>query len=60
MVLTSGTDPEDNLGFGAPSIGVDGQTVLTVITPFGPFSAGIPIEDPFAELFIELIRAGVI
>jgi hypothetical protein len=60
IVLTSGTDPEDNLGFGAASIGRAGHTVLSLISPFGNFSAGIPIEDPFAELFIDLIRAGVI
>jgi hypothetical protein len=60
IVLTSGTDPEDNLGFGAPSIGVAGQTVATFILPFVTFSAGIPIEDPFAELFIDLIRAGIV
>jgi hypothetical protein len=59
-VLTSGTDPEDNLGFGAASIGVAGQTVNTFISPFVTFSIGIPIEDPFAELFIELIRLGLV
>jgi hypothetical protein len=59
-VLTSGTDPEDNLGFGAASIGVAGQTVNTFISPFLTFSIGIPIEDPFAELFIELIRLGLV
>jgi hypothetical protein len=59
-VLTSGTDPEDNLGFGAASIGVAGQTVNTFISPFLTFSIGIPVEDPFAELFIELIRLGLV
>jgi len=57
-VLTSGTDPEDNLGFGAASIGVAGQTVNTFISPFLNFSIAIPIEDPFAALFIELVRLG--
>jgi hypothetical protein len=57
-VLTSGTDPEDNLGFGAASIGVAGHTVNTFISPFLTFSIGIPIEDPFAELFTALVRAG--
>ena len=57
-VLTSGTDPEDNLGFGPASIGVAGQTVNTFISPFLNFSIAIPIEDPFAALFIELIRLG--
>ncbi len=57
-VLTSGTDPEDNLGFGAASIGVAGQTVNTFISPFLNFSIAIPIEDPFAELFTELVRLG--
>jgi hypothetical protein len=60
MVLTSGTDPEDNLGFGAASIGVAGQTVFTFLSPLATFSAGIPVEDPFAELFIALIRAGIV
>jgi hypothetical protein len=60
IVLTSGSDPEDNLGFGAPSIGVAGHTVATFISPFVTFSAAIPIEDPFAELFIELIRLGLV
>jgi hypothetical protein len=58
-VLTSGTDPEDNLGFGAASIGVAGHTVNTFISPFLNFSVAIPIEDPFAELFTELVRLGL-
>jgi hypothetical protein len=57
-VLTSGTDPEDNLGFGAASIGVAGHTVNTFISPFFTFSVGIPITDPFAVLFTELVRLG--
>jgi hypothetical protein len=57
-VLTSGTDPEDNLGFGAASIGVAGSTVNTFMSPFLNFSIGIPVEDPFAELFTALVRAG--
>jgi hypothetical protein len=57
-VLTSGTDPEDNLGFGPASIGVAGQTVNTFMSPFLNFSIAIPIEDPFAELFTELVRLG--
>jgi hypothetical protein len=57
-VLTSGTDPEDNLGFGAASIGVAGQTVNTFISPFLNFSIAIPVTDPFAELFTELVRLG--
>jgi hypothetical protein len=57
-VLTSGTDPEDNLGFGAASIGVAGSTVNTFISPFLTFSVAIPVEDPFAELFTALVRAG--
>ncbi|MGV0744962.1 hypothetical protein [Mycolicibacterium sp. XJ870] len=59
-VLTSGTDPEDNLGFGAASIGVPGQTVNTFISPFGNFSLAIPVTDPFDELFIKLIQLGII
>ncbi|HVQ51886.1 MAG TPA: hypothetical protein VMS92_17715, partial [Mycobacterium sp.] len=57
-VLTSGTDPEDNLGFGPASIGVAGQTVNTFISPFLNFSIALPFEDPFAELFTELVRLG--
>jgi hypothetical protein len=58
FVLTSGTDPEDNLGFGTASTGVAGHTVGTVISPFLNFSVAIPVEDPFAELFTQLVRAG--
>ncbi|MBE1551529.1 hypothetical protein GGC64_005589 [Mycobacterium sp. OAS707] len=57
-VLTSGTDPEDNLGFGAASTGVAGHTVNTFMSPFLNFSVAIPVEDPFAELFTALVRAG--
>jgi hypothetical protein len=58
-ILTSGADPEDNLGFGPASIGVAGQTVNTFISPFLNFTIAIPIEDPFAELFTELVRLGL-
>jgi hypothetical protein len=57
-VLTSGSDPEDNLGFGAASIGLPGHTVNTFISPFLTFSIAIPVTDPFAELFTELVRLG--
>jgi hypothetical protein len=57
-VLTSGADPEDNLGFGAASIGLAGHTVNTFISPFLNFSIAIPVTDPFAELFTELVRLG--
>ena len=57
-VLTSGRDPEDNLGLGAASIGVAGHTVNTFISPFGNFTLGIPITDPLAPLFTALVRAG--
>jgi hypothetical protein len=57
-VLTSGTDPEDNLGFGAASIGVAGHTVNTFISPFLNFSVAIPITDPLAPLFTILVRLG--
>ena len=60
FVLTSGADPEDNLGFGAASIGVAGHTVGTFISPLLSFSVAIPIEDPFAKLFTELIRLGLV
>lgn len=59
-ILTSGTDPEDNLGFGAASIGVAGQTVNTFMSPFLNLSIAIPVTDPFAELFITLIRLGIV
>jgi hypothetical protein len=57
-ILTSGADPEDNLGFGAASIGLPGHTVNTFISPFLNFTIDIPIEDPFAALFTELVRLG--
>ena len=57
-ILTSGADPEDNLGFGPASIGVAGHTVNTFMSPFLNFTISIPIEDPFAELFTELVRLG--
>jgi hypothetical protein len=59
VVLTSGTDPEDNLGFGAASIGRVGNTVATFISPFGNISVAIPVEDPLAGLFTELVRRGI-
>lgn len=57
-VLTSGTDPENNLGLGAASTGVAGHTVNTFTSPFLNFSLGIPVTDPFAVLFTSLVRAG--
>ena len=60
FVLTSGADPEDNLGLGAASIGIAGHTVGTFISPLLSFSVAIPIEDPFARLFTELIRLGLV
>ncbi|UVO13305.1 hypothetical protein NM962_03965 [Mycobacterium sp. SVM_VP21] len=62
-ILTSGTDPEDNLGFGAASIGVAGETVNTFIVPDNPdldFTFSLPFTDPFAEFFIELIQLGLV
>lgn len=62
-ILTSGTDPEDNLGFGAASIGVAGETVNTFIVPDYPdldFSFSLPFTDPFAEFFIDLIELGLV
>jgi hypothetical protein len=58
-ILTSGADPEDNLGFGAASIGIAGHTVNTFMSPFFNFTVDIPIEDPFAELFTALVRLGL-
>ena len=57
-ILTSGADPEDNLGFGPASIGVAGHTVNTFMSPFLNFTVAIPITDPFAELFTALVRLG--
>lgn len=62
-ILTSGTDPEDNLGFGAASIGVAGETINTFIVPDNPdldFSFSLPFTDPFAEVFIALIELGLV
>ena len=62
-ILTSGTDPEDNLGFGAASIGVAGETVNTFMVPSDPaldFSFSLPFTDPFAPLFIDLIQLGMV
>ncbi|WP_409427125.1 hypothetical protein [Mycobacterium sp. SMC-11] len=62
-ILTSGTDPEDNLGFGAASIGVAGETVNTFIVPDNPdldFTFSLPFTDPFAALFIDLIELGLV
>ncbi len=58
-ILTSGADPEDNLGFGAASIGIAGHTVNTFMSPFFNFTVDIPIEDPFTELFTFLVRLGL-
>ncbi|HET7665631.1 MAG TPA: hypothetical protein VFK56_06095 [Mycobacterium sp.] len=57
-VLTSGTDPEDNLGFGAASIGVAGHTVNTFMSPRRNFTIAIPITDPLAPVFTVLVRLG--
>jgi hypothetical protein len=57
-VLTSGADPSGSLGFGQTGVGVPGQTVNTLITPFFDFSLAIPVTDPFAALFTALIPLG--
>lgn len=67
FVLTSGADPDNNLGellgFGDTledvGVGVEGRTVGTLITPLGNFSITIPFEDPISELFILLVRLGI-
>ncbi|WP_154677556.1 hypothetical protein [Mycolicibacter icosiumassiliensis] len=62
-ILTSGTDPEDNLGFGAASIGVAGETVNTFMVPSDPAldsSFSLPFTDPLAPLFIDLIQLGLV
>jgi hypothetical protein len=35
-----------------------GQTVNTFISPFVTFSIAIPVTDPFAPIFTELVRLG--
>ena len=57
-ILTSGTDPEDNVGFGAASTGIAGHTVNTIVSPLANLSFALPITDPFAELFTALVRLG--
>jgi hypothetical protein len=59
-ILTSGADPEDNLGFGAASIGVAGHTVNTFISPLFNSTIALPVTDPFAGLFAALIRLGIL
>jgi hypothetical protein len=58
-VLTSGTDPEDNLGFGAAGIGRAGHTVNTLMTPNRNFTVAIPVTDPLAPVFTLLVRLGL-
>jgi len=57
-ILTSGTDPEDNVGFGAASTGIAGHTVNTIVSPLANLSFALPITDRFAELFTALVRLG--
>jgi hypothetical protein len=57
-VLTSGTDPEGSLGLGAASTGVVGQTVNTFMSPLLTFSVAIPVTDPFAPIFTQLVQMG--
>jgi hypothetical protein len=57
-ILTSGADPSGSLGFGQAGVGVPGETVNTLITPFFDFTFAIPVTDPFAGLFTALIPLG--
>jgi hypothetical protein len=57
-ILTSGTDPSGSLGFGAAGVGVAGETVNTLETPFFNATFAIPVTDPFAGLFTALIPLG--
>lgn len=57
-ILTSGADPEGNLDFGDAGIGIDGWTVNTLTTPIFDTTFSIPVEDPFADLFILLVQLG--
>ena len=64
-VLTSGADPSDSLaGFGVPGdtgIGVAGETVNTFTVPSDPaldFTFSLPLTDPLAQLFTELLPLG--
>lgn len=61
-ILTSGADPEGNLGFGDAGIGVDGETVNTFISSVFPdlnSTFSLPFEDPFADLFTWLVQLGL-
>jgi hypothetical protein len=57
-VLTSGADPEGKLGFGQTGVGVPGQTVNTLTTPFFNIVLAIPVTDPFAAIFTAFIPFG--
>lgn len=61
-ILTSGADPSNSLGsipglsdIGTAGVGVSGETVNTLITPFFESTFAIPITDPFASLFTDLV-----
>lgn len=61
-ILTSGADPEGNLGFGDAGIGMAGETVNTFTSSVFPDLDGtfsLPFEDPFAELFTLLVQLGL-
>lgn len=61
-VLTSGADPENNLGaLGLPGnsgVGMAGQTVNTFESPLFDSTFAIPVTDPFAPLYTALVQAG--
>jgi hypothetical protein len=66
-VLTSGADPGDGLAaLGAPDdlgVGVAGETINTFIVPSDSmldFTTVLPLADPLANLFTDLIQIGLI
>lgn len=60
-ILTSGADPEGDLGLGDASFGLAGATVNTFessVFPFLDSTFTLPFPDPFADLFILLVQLG--
>ena len=60
-ILTSGADPEGDLGLGDASFGMVGATVNTFESSVFPFLDGtivLPFTDPLADLFTLLVQLG--
>jgi hypothetical protein len=60
-ILTSGADPEGDLGLGDASFGLAGATVNTFESSVFPFLDGtftLPFPDPLADLFTLLVQLG--